>query len=102
MSGTTFSYTLAADVGLLTRNIKIIGQDYPTMMQDSFGARLLVGTYSWQGINYKGKKRHRPEDVDAVVEKGLKQQSVMECSIDTDRGREGKCFSINRLNGYQS
>lgn len=50
----------------------------------------------------KVKKRHRPEDVDAVVEKGLKQQSVMECSSDTDRGREGKCFSINRLNGYQS
>uniref|UniRef100_A0AAX7VHS5 Polycystic kidney and hepatic disease 1 (autosomal recessive)-like 1 n=1 Tax=Astatotilapia calliptera TaxID=8154 RepID=A0AAX7VHS5_ASTCA len=58
-SGTTFSYTLAADVGLLTRNIKIIGQDYPTMMQDSFGARLLVGTYSWEGINYKGKAQIR-------------------------------------------
>uniref|UniRef100_A0A3Q2VVI1 PKHD1 like 1, tandem duplicate 2 n=1 Tax=Haplochromis burtoni TaxID=8153 RepID=A0A3Q2VVI1_HAPBU len=57
--GTTFSYTLAADVGLLTRNIKIIGQDYPTMMQDSFGARLLVGTYSWEGINYKGKAQIR-------------------------------------------
>lgn len=101
MSGTTFPYTLAADVGLLTRNIKIIGQDYPTMMQDSFGARLLVGTYSWEGIDYKGKKKgHRPEEVDAVVEKGLKQlkqQSVMECSSDTDRVRERKCFSINRL-----
>ncbi|XP_025757857.1 PKHD1 like 1, tandem duplicate 1 isoform X2 [Oreochromis niloticus] len=59
VSGTTFPYTLAADVGLLTRNIKIIGQDYPTMMQDSFGARLLVGTYSWEGIDYKGKAQIR-------------------------------------------
>lgn len=56
VSGTSSSYTLAADVGLLTRNIKIIGQEYPEMMQESFGARLLVGTYSWAGIDYKGNK----------------------------------------------
>lgn len=54
VSGTSSSYTLAADVGLLTRNIKIIGQEYPQMMEESFGARLLVGTYSWAGIDYKG------------------------------------------------
>lgn len=54
VSGTSFSYTLAADVGLLTRNIKIIGHEYPQMMEESFGARLLVGTYSWAGIDYKG------------------------------------------------
>lgn len=54
MSGTSFSYTLAADVALLTRNIKIIGEEYPQMMKESFGARLLVGTYSWAGIDYKG------------------------------------------------
>lgn len=54
VSGTSMSYTLAADVGLLTRNIKIIGQEYPQMMEESFGARLLVGTYSWAGIDYKG------------------------------------------------
>ncbi|XP_044191170.1 PKHD1 like 1, tandem duplicate 1 [Thunnus albacares] len=59
VSGTSLSYTLAADVGLLTRNIKIIGQEYPDMMKDSFGARLLVGTYSWDGINYKGKAQIR-------------------------------------------
>uniref|UniRef100_A0A3Q3X6F5 Uncharacterized protein n=1 Tax=Mola mola TaxID=94237 RepID=A0A3Q3X6F5_MOLML len=51
--GTTFSYTLAADVALLTRNIKITGEEYPEMMQESFGARLLVGTFSWGGVNYK-------------------------------------------------
>lgn len=54
-SGTSVSYTLAADVGLLTRNIKIVGQEYPNMMKESYGARLLVGTYSWKGIDYKGK-----------------------------------------------
>ncbi|XP_033493349.2 PKHD1 like 1, tandem duplicate 1 [Epinephelus lanceolatus] len=55
VSGTSLSYTLAADVALVTRNIKIIGEDYPEMMQESFGARVLVGTYSWDGIDYKGK-----------------------------------------------
>ncbi|XP_062266639.1 PKHD1 like 1, tandem duplicate 1 [Platichthys flesus] len=59
VSGTSRSYTLAADVGLLTRNIKILGQEYPDMMKDSFGARLLVGTYSWAGIDYKGKAQIR-------------------------------------------
>lgn len=54
VSGTSFSYTLAADVALLTRNIRIIGEEYPEMMKESFGARLLVGTYSSAGINYKG------------------------------------------------
>ncbi|KAG7251316.1 hypothetical protein CRUP_021887, partial [Coryphaenoides rupestris] len=52
--GTARTYTLSADVGLLTRNIKIEGQDYPELFQESFGARVLVGTYSWAGIDYKG------------------------------------------------
>uniref|UniRef100_A0A3P9KTK4 Polycystic kidney and hepatic disease 1 (autosomal recessive)-like 1 n=1 Tax=Oryzias latipes TaxID=8090 RepID=A0A3P9KTK4_ORYLA len=44
--GTSLSYTMAADVGLLTRNIRIIGENYPEMQSESFGARLLVGTFS--------------------------------------------------------
>ncbi|XP_038131411.1 PKHD1 like 1, tandem duplicate 1 isoform X2 [Cyprinodon tularosa] len=59
VSGTSFSYTLAADVGLLSRNIRIIGEEYPAMMAESFGARLLVGTFSSQGISYKGKAQIR-------------------------------------------
>uniref|UniRef100_A0AAQ5X4Y6 Polycystic kidney and hepatic disease 1 (autosomal recessive)-like 1 n=1 Tax=Amphiprion ocellaris TaxID=80972 RepID=A0AAQ5X4Y6_AMPOC len=55
VSGSSRSYTLAADVGLLSRNIKIVGQDYPQMMEESFGARLLVGSYSWEGVDYRGK-----------------------------------------------
>uniref|UniRef100_A0A667XGZ1 PKHD1 like 1, tandem duplicate 2 n=1 Tax=Myripristis murdjan TaxID=586833 RepID=A0A667XGZ1_9TELE len=57
--GTTRSYTLAADVGLLTRNIKIIGQSYADLLEESFGARLLVGTYSWAGIDYRGTAQIR-------------------------------------------
>lgn len=52
--GTSLSYTLAGDVALLSRNIKIIGEEYPQMLDESFGARLLVGTFSWAGIDYKG------------------------------------------------
>uniref|UniRef100_A0A3B4ZUN2 PKHD1 like 1 n=1 Tax=Stegastes partitus TaxID=144197 RepID=A0A3B4ZUN2_9TELE len=59
VSGSSRSYTLAADVGLVTRNIKIVGQDYPQMTEESFGARLLVGSYSWKGIDYKGKAQIR-------------------------------------------
>ncbi|XP_059206673.1 fibrocystin-L-like isoform X1 [Centropristis striata] len=59
VSGTSSSYTLAADVALVTRNIKIIGEEYPEMMQESFGARLLVGSFSAEGIDYKGKAQIR-------------------------------------------
>uniref|UniRef100_UPI0037E8D1AF fibrocystin-L-like n=1 Tax=Semicossyphus pulcher TaxID=241346 RepID=UPI0037E8D1AF len=59
VSGTSRSYTLAADVGLLTRNIKIIGEEYKEMKQESYGARLLVGTFSSDGISYKGKAQIR-------------------------------------------
>ncbi|CAL8298854.1 unnamed protein product [Lota lota] len=52
--GTSATYTLSADVGLLTRNIKVIGQDYPQLFEESFGARVIVGTYSWEGIDYRG------------------------------------------------
>ncbi|KAK7898488.1 hypothetical protein WMY93_019341 [Mugilogobius chulae] len=57
--GTSYSYTLASDVALLTRNIKIIGEEYPDMYKESFGARVLVGTYNFGGIDYKGKAQIR-------------------------------------------
>ena len=56
MAGSSHSYRLAADVGLLSRNIRITGQDYAQMFQESFGARVLVGTFSSKGIEYKGKE----------------------------------------------
>lgn len=59
VTGTGYSYTLAADVALLTRNIKIIGEEYPDMMKESFGGRVLVGSFSLGGIDYKGKAQIR-------------------------------------------
>ncbi|KAM4704928.1 fibrocystin-L [Rhinophrynus dorsalis] len=55
--GTSMNYTLAADVALLTRNIKIIGQDYPGWYQESFGARVLVSSFFMNGVEYKGSAR---------------------------------------------
>ncbi|KPP78019.1 fibrocystin-L-like, partial [Scleropages formosus] len=49
VSGTKKSYTLAGDVGLLSRNIKIIGEDYPDWYKESFGARVLVGSSIYRG-----------------------------------------------------
>ncbi|KAK2836335.1 hypothetical protein Q7C36_014204 [Tachysurus vachellii] len=57
--GTTKSYRLSGDVGLLSRNIKIIGGDYPELYNESFGARVLVGSFSSGGFNYKGKAQIR-------------------------------------------
>ncbi|XP_076030840.1 fibrocystin-L-like [Oratosquilla oratoria] len=50
--GTT--YAMAGEVGLLTRNIVIEGKDYPDLTVDSFGGRVLVSTFSNEGLTYKG------------------------------------------------
>lgn len=52
--GTSGSYQLAGNVALLTRNIKIIGQEYPEMNTQSYGARVLVGTFFSGGIDFRG------------------------------------------------
>ncbi|KAK3532561.1 hypothetical protein QTP86_024146, partial [Hemibagrus guttatus] len=57
--GTTKNYSLSGDVGLLSRNIKIIGGDYPDLNSESFGARVLVGSFSSGGFNYRGKAQIR-------------------------------------------
>ncbi|KAL1767893.1 fibrocystin-L isoform X2 [Sigmodon hispidus] len=50
-------YTLAADVGLLSRNIKIVGEDYPFGSKESFGARILVGSFTENMMTFKGNAR---------------------------------------------
>ncbi|XP_063309061.1 fibrocystin-L-like [Pelobates fuscus] len=50
-------YTLAADVALLSRNIKIIGEDYTGWEQESFGARVLVGAFTNNSTTYKGSAK---------------------------------------------
>lgn len=37
-------YTMAAEVGVLTRNIKIIGEYHPNLYSESYGARVVVGS----------------------------------------------------------
>ncbi|OCT77099.1 hypothetical protein XELAEV_18032294mg, partial [Xenopus laevis] len=57
VANTSWNYTMAADVALLTRNIKIIGQDYPGWYQESFGARVLVSTFTINNVQYTGSAR---------------------------------------------
>ncbi|OCT77100.1 fibrocystin-L [Xenopus laevis] len=57
VANTSWNYTMAADVALLTRNIKIIGQDYPGWYQESFGARVLVSTFTMNNVQYTGSAR---------------------------------------------
>nr|XP_026692211.1 fibrocystin-L-like isoform X4 [Ciona intestinalis] len=57
-AGASNTYKLNAEVGLLSRNIKIIGQDYNNLYKESFGARLLVGTYQNRtGTEFRGFAR---------------------------------------------
>ncbi|XP_007188845.2 fibrocystin-L isoform X1 [Balaenoptera acutorostrata] len=55
--GTGQSYTLAADVGILNRNIKILGEDYPGWLKESFGARVLVSSFTENTVTFKGSAR---------------------------------------------
>ena len=53
--GSINTYDIRAEVGLLTRNIKIEGNDYNDLFDESFGARVLVGTFTQNEIEYRGK-----------------------------------------------
>ncbi|XP_058524528.1 fibrocystin-L isoform X1 [Ochotona princeps] len=55
--GTGQSYTLAADVGILSRNIKIVGEDYPGWFKESFGAHVLVGSFTEHAVTFTGNAR---------------------------------------------
>ncbi|XP_065144791.1 fibrocystin-L-like [Paramisgurnus dabryanus] len=57
--GSSRSYQLAGDVGLLTRNIKIVGQEYPAMNTQSYGARVLVATVPRGEFHYRGRAQIR-------------------------------------------
>ncbi|KAK7084669.1 Fibrocystin-L [Halocaridina rubra] len=54
-SGSSTSYTMAGEVGLLTRNIVIEGSDYPDLQKDSFGGRIVVSKLSSDGVDYTGQ-----------------------------------------------
>jgi hypothetical protein len=40
------SYKIAAGVGLLSRNIRVIGAEYPNQEKDLYGSRIIVSDYS--------------------------------------------------------
>ena len=44
---------MAAKVGLLSRNIRIQGESYDDVMQESFGARVLASSYYEEDTNVK-------------------------------------------------
>jgi hypothetical protein len=46
--------SIGAAVGLLSRNIKIIGEDYDKLYKESYGARVLVGLVVDKGETYAG------------------------------------------------
>jgi len=48
------SWNISAEVGLLTRNIKIVGEDYSDMEEEEFGARVLVSKFVQEGVEYRG------------------------------------------------
>ncbi|KAL3885610.1 hypothetical protein ACJMK2_025660 [Sinanodonta woodiana] len=48
---------MRAEVGLLTRNVKIIGKNYSKMDAESFGARIIVSSRSENGLAFTGHAR---------------------------------------------
>lgn len=55
-----YSVQMSAEVGLLTRNIRIIGEDYPNLIAQSYGARVLIGKYRHDGTEYTGMYDSQP------------------------------------------
>ncbi|CAH1788932.1 unnamed protein product [Owenia fusiformis] len=53
----SYEVTMAAEVGLLNRNIKIIGAEYENIEDESFGARVLVGTFNKESQAFTGYAR---------------------------------------------
>ena len=58
-SAGSWTYQLSAEVGLLSRNVVVEGADFPAgvLEKQSFGCRVLIGSYSQEGILYPGRAR---------------------------------------------
>jgi len=48
------SWNISAEVGLLSRNIRVIGQSYAEIGEEQFGARVLVSKFTQEGTEYRG------------------------------------------------
>ena len=47
-------WNISAEIGLLTRNVKIIGEYYNDISVEEFGARVLVSKFKQEGQEYRG------------------------------------------------
>ena len=45
---------MRAEVSMLSRNVRVVGQSYSKIVTQAFGARILVGTMSQDDKSYKG------------------------------------------------
>ena len=50
-------FPMRAEVGILSRNVRIIGKDYDDIEDERFGARVLVGVFEQEGTEYLGYGR---------------------------------------------
>ncbi|XP_052805044.1 fibrocystin-L-like isoform X2 [Mya arenaria] len=57
MLNSGYTIDVGAGVGLLSHNIKVIGEDYGDLYDESFGARVLVGLIVYNGQAYTGYAR---------------------------------------------
>ena len=48
---------MSGEVGLLTKNVRIVGNDYAEIEEELFGARVLVGEFEQEGTIYTGSAR---------------------------------------------
>ena len=48
---------MSGEVGILTKNVRIVGNDYPEIEEEEFGARVLVGEFEQDDIVYTGSAR---------------------------------------------
>ncbi|XP_041373046.1 fibrocystin-L-like isoform X2 [Gigantopelta aegis] len=86
------SYSIAAEVGLLSRNIKIIGDDYDRLFQESFGARVIVARTSDETMSYSGVAKIQNVEFDRSGQEGFVAPydaryslTFMDVMIDEDR-----------------
>ena len=90
--------TLAAEVGLLSRRIKIIGAPYDQQQTEEFGCRVIVGQFIKDGVVYTGEARlsnvefvncgqrgfvenYDPRFALAFLNTGIRGQYVKHCSF---------------------
>ena len=50
-------FQMRAEVGILTRNVRIVGNDYREIDEQQFGARVLIGEFTQEDITYTGYAR---------------------------------------------